>query len=297
MDIKKIKANFHKNWTKQLEIGEKKQDKIWFDYLNGEANKIIDEFLANNKNIQNVDAYYTLDQFENLYIGLYKDIGLRMANWYMNNYKKYIRKQDASQFQDIWSEKFAFIGKATAGERIVSVSGNRKKELIKTLNKYMANPEFQVMNERQAQRVLRKKFKHISIVNAKRIIRTESVNAANYATNQSAIDVFGKENLQKEWITSVDSRTRASHLAADGQIVKMEEKFIVGGQKLDRPGDPSGSAKNVINCRCTTAPFPIEVEQNVSSGRIIDIVGAVAQTVATVAVVEEILDSDTPENN
>ena len=290
MDIKKIKANFHKNWLKQLEVGEKKQDKIWFDYLNGEANKIIDEFLANNKNIQNVDAYYTLDQFENLYIGLYKDIGLRMANSYMNNYKKYIRKQDASQFQDIWSEKFAFIGKATAGERIVSVSGNRKKELIKTLNKYMANPEFQVMNERQAQRVLRKKFKHISIVNAKRIIRTESVNAANYATNQSAIDVFGKENLQKEWIATRDNRTRLEHIEADGQIVKMEENFIVGGQKLERPGDPSGSAWNVINCRCTTAPFPIEVEQNVSSGRIIE-------TVAAGIAVAEILDEDTPENN
>ena len=290
MDIKKIKANFHKNWLKQLEVGEKKQDKIWFDYLNGEANKIIDEFLANNKNIQNVDAYYTLDQFENLYIGLYKDIGLRMANWYMNNYKKYIRKQDASQFQDIWSEKFAFIGKATAGERIVSVSGNRKKELIKTLNKYMANPEFQVMNERQAQRVLRKKFKHISIVNAKRIIRTESVNAANYATNQSAIDIFGKDNLQKEWIATRDNRTRLEHIEADGQIVKMEENFIVGGQKLERPGDPSGSAWNVINCRCTTAPFPIEVEQNVSSGRIIE-------TVAAGIAVAEILDEDTPENN
>ena len=290
MDIKKIKANFHKNWLKQLEVGEKKQDKIWFDYLNGEANKIIDEFLANNKNIQNVDAYYTLDQFENLYIGLYKDIGLRMANWYMNNYEKYIRKQDASQFQDIWSEKFAFIGKATAGERIVSVSGNRKKELIKTLNKYMANPEFQVMNERQAQRVLRKKFKHISIVNAKRIIRTESVNAANYATNQSAIDIFGKDNLQKEWIATRDNRTRLEHIEADGQIVKMEENFIVGGQKLERPGDPSGSAWNVINCRCTTAPFPIEVEQNVSSGRIIE-------TVAAGIAVAEILDEDTPENN
>ena len=290
MDIKKIKANFHKNWLKQLEVGEKKQDKIWFDYLNGEANNIIDEFLANNKNIQNVDAYYTLDQFENLYIGLYKDIGLRMANWYMNNYKKYIRKQDASQFQDIWSEKFAFIGKATAGERIVSVSGNRKKELIKTLNKYMANPEFQVMNERQAQRVLRKKFKHISIVNAKRIIRTESVNAANYATNQSAIDIFGKDNLQKEWIATRDNRTRLEHIEADGQIVKMEENFIVGGQKLERPGDPSGSAWNVINCRCTTAPFPIEVEQNVSSGRIIE-------TVAAGIAVAEILDEDTPENN
>ena len=131
MDKKQIKSNFHKNWLKQLEIGEREQDRIWYKYLNGQANKIIDEFLANNKNIQNIDSYYTLDQFEKLYIELYKDIGLRMANWYMNNYEKYIKKQDASQFQDIWSEKFAFIGKTTAGERIVSVSGNRKKELIK----------------------------------------------------------------------------------------------------------------------------------------------------------------------
>ena len=55
----------------------------------------------------------------------------------------------------------------------------------------MADPDFQSMNEVQAGRILRKKFKDMSISNAKRIVRTESVNAANYATNQSATDVFG----------------------------------------------------------------------------------------------------------
>ena len=153
----------------------------------------------------------------------------------------------------------------------------------------MSDPEFQVMNERQAQRILRKKFKHISVVNAKRIIRTESVNAANYATNQSAIDIFGKDNLQKEWIATRDRRTRYEHIEADGQIVNMDENFVVGGQRLERPGDPSGYAWNVINCRCTTAPFPKEVEQNVSSGRIIE-------TVAAGIAVAEILGEETQEN-
>ena len=32
-----------------------------------------------------------------------------------------------------------------------------------------------------------------------------------------------------------------------------------GGQFLFSPGDPSGRANNVINCRCSTAPFPKEV--------------------------------------
>jgi len=30
----------------------------------------------------------------------------------------------------------------------------------------------------------------------------------------------------------------------------MDQPFIVDGESLDYPGDPSGSAANVINCRC-----------------------------------------------
>lgn len=119
-------------------------------------------------------------------------------------------------------------------------------------------PEFQVMGEDAAGRILRKKFREMSVSNAKRIIRTESVNAANYATNQSATDIFGKENLRKEWIATNDERTRIDHARADGQVVGMDEQFLVGGEELSHPGDSKGSAGNVINCRCTNAPFPIE---------------------------------------
>jgi hypothetical protein len=32
--------------------------------------------------------------------------------------------------------------------------------------------------------------------------------------------------------------------------VPIDEPFIVSGEELMYPGDPSGSAGNVINCRC-----------------------------------------------
>jgi hypothetical protein len=77
----------------------------------------------------------------------------------------------------------------------------------------------------------------------------------------------------------------------------MDKNFLVGGEELAYPGDSRGSAANVINCRCTNAPFPKELEDNYSSGGVIEGVIAVAQTVATVAAVEEILSSDNQENN
>ena len=88
----------------------------------------------------------------------------------------------------------------------------------------------------------------------------------NYATNQSATDVFGKENLQKEWIATLDERVRIDHAEANGQVVDMDKNFLVGGEELAYPGDSRGSAANVINCRCTNAPFPKELEENYSSG-------------------------------
>ena len=36
------------------------------------------------------------------------------------------------------------------------------------------------------------------------------------------------------------------------------DPFLVGGEQLLYPGDPAGSSENVINCRCSVAPFPVE---------------------------------------
>jgi len=39
-------------------------------------------------------------------------------------------------------------------------------------------------------------------------------------------------------------------MAMDGVRVPLNENFNVDGEMLEYPGDPSGSAGNIINCRC-----------------------------------------------
>lgn len=83
---------------------------------------------------------------------------------------------------------------------------------------------------------------------ARTIAITEVHNASMFASIETA-KATGL-TLQKEWGAVEDSRTRPSHQAADGQKVDMDGKFTVGGVKMDRPGDPSAPAREVINCRC-----------------------------------------------
>jgi len=78
------------------------------------------------------------------------------------------------------------------------------------------------------------------------IARTETIKASN-AGSEALYKDWGVE--QKEWLATMDGRTRDAHAAASGQIVGMDESFEVGGQMLAYPGDMAGSAENVINCR------------------------------------------------
>tara|TARA_R110001599_G_scaffold210877_4_gene408257 strand:+ start:3334 stop:5538 length:2205 start_codon:yes stop_codon:yes gene_type:complete len=88
-----------------------------------------------------------------------------------------------------------------------------------------------------------------------RIVRTEVHTAREFGSHEAA-KMTGLE-INKRWLSSFDERTRDSHVSANGQVVKLSAKFNVGGSRLDHPGDPSGSAKEVINCRCTSLHEPI----------------------------------------
>ncbi|MFC1410399.1 2'-5' RNA ligase family protein [Streptacidiphilus sp. N1-12] len=90
---------------------------------------------------------------------------------------------------------------------------------------------------------------------AMRIARTEAMGAMNggaLAGAKAYQDASG-EAAYKEWIHVSDSRVRASHEKAGGQIVPLVHPFHVGGVPLEHPGDPSGPADEVINCRCVMA--------------------------------------------
>lgn len=83
------------------------------------------------------------------------------------------------------------------------------------------------------------------------IARTELFSAINESTQIT----FKEAGIQKKkWLAGFDERTRPAHAAASGQVQKQEEPFYVGGDRLQYPGDPSGSPGNIINCRCTLIP-------------------------------------------
>jgi len=57
--------------------------------------------------------------------------------------------------------------------------------------------------------------------------------------------------VEREWVAVLDTKTRASHVVADGQRRGLRP-FDVGVDKLNFPGDTSlgASLANIINCRC-----------------------------------------------
>lgn len=79
------------------------------------------------------------------------------------------------------------------------------------------------------------------------IARTESTGAYN----AGALVALGDEGARcKEWLATSDQRTRPNHAAVNGTVIPVAEPFIVGGAELMMPGDPTGPASEVCNCRC-----------------------------------------------
>lgn len=91
-------------------------------------------------------------------------------------------------------------------------------------------------------------YTNIGFNNAVRIARTEghriqaqSAMNACYKAKEKGADVV------KQWDSTLDAKTRESHAMVDREIKELDEKFSNG---LMYPGDPSGGAAEVVNCRC-----------------------------------------------
>jgi hypothetical protein len=102
---------------------------------------------------------------------------------------------------------------------------------------------------REASRRLRTDVGGMSGYRSRMIARTELVGIANRGS-VTAARLAGVGGY-KTWQATNDARTRAAHALAHGQTVPLDNTFSVMGEALDYPGDPIGSAANVIHCRCT----------------------------------------------
>ena len=88
-------------------------------------------------------------------------------------------------------------------------------------------------------------------------------NARTYTTsveNQAKMDRYAEAEdagipLEKEWMSTLDERTRESHREIDGTRVANDEPFILVNSdgttcEMMYPADPNGDPEQVYNCRC-----------------------------------------------
>jgi len=85
---------------------------------------------------------------------------------------------------------------------------------------------------------------------ALRIARTQTAGAVG-SGRHTGMKSAGIE--LKSWLTAGDETVRSSHRQAGEKYadgIALNLPFIVAGENLMYPGDPAGSAANIINCRC-----------------------------------------------
>jgi hypothetical protein len=87
---------------------------------------------------------------------------------------------------------------------------------------------------------------------AKTIARTETISSSNAGSYYGAVQTG--VTLKKKWIPTFDDSTRDTHLAMGSKpSINLDELFNVGNSRGSFAGDPTLSAKERINCRCTLA--------------------------------------------
>lgn len=98
--------------------------------------------------------------------------------------------------------------------------------------------------------------------------RTSAVRAARTAVtaaqNAGRMDTYNAAEkmgirLQKEWLATLDSRTRHSHRRLDGERRDPDDEFSNGCRY---PGDPRGKPAEVYNCRCTLITHVLDIPQD-----------------------------------
>ena len=263
------KDKWQKAFEKELDKAEKRQSSKVRRYYKNQYYKGAESFLSSGQT--SFQLLFSTSELIKIYRDLYSDIGLQFAKWYARNFDKYIKKGvNPNQYVDEWQNSFASYGSAVGAERVTLVSGTAKATLQKVTQNLMTDIDFQNLGIAEKTRILRSQFNRYSAFQAERLVRTEATSAANFATLKSANTIFPAADMMKEWIASFDDRTRSTHAEAGAsEPVPQNEPFMVGGALMMYPGDPSGPASEVINCRCSIAPFPKETAQ--ATGEITDI--------------------------
>ena len=92
--------------------------------------------------------------------------------------------------------------------------------------------------------------------------RTYTTSAENGGRQERYEQVEGMGiKIQKEWLATMDMRTRHAHRMLDGQRRNINEPFEVDGEEIMYPADPTAAGYLIYNCRCTMISKVIDFDE------------------------------------
>ena len=194
-----------------------------------------------------------LDAYKKLYVSA----SLEFARFDRRNLKsmagiELLKDEDAIIDDIIMQDIMAYLA-TDVGSTITAIGDTSIKLLRKLLGELIPEVVEMGLGAGEAQTMLRdmvqSKWHETRYFRTERIVRTETNAACNWGGLKGVRSTGMPTN--KIWLASF--LERQDHMQADGQEVDINDPFDVGGEHLDFPGDPGGSAKNTINCACGIA--------------------------------------------
>lgn len=209
--------------------------------------------------LNSINVYFDPDRIKVAMKSTYKEVGKYFANETFTNIAG-IKKDISDQRQQVWETQMAAYVEKIGAERIKIITNTTEEEFKKIVKNVVVEAQKEGLSVQDAAKLIRQKIGITNSYRALRIARTEIVSASNQGSLLGAKST--NLNLNKVWISrKIKGRTRHSHFDVDGQIVGIDQPFIVpiykGKEKtnevdrMQHPGDPNGSAGNVIQCGCT----------------------------------------------
>lgn len=220
---------------------------------------LLAEYEKENKPVENLIAEYFNKEVDIAVKRSLAGAWIKAMNDGKDNAKNILNKKDFgadSMTNDAfnkWVERYGLL-KAT------EINDTTKRDLLKKLKLILAesieNGDSLSVRVDKLRKGAESVFAELSEARAYLIARTEtagSVNLGQVATYKA----YGVQ--EKQWLATVDNRTRDTHLFMHEVRVPIDMAFDVprldgGNDTMQFPADASASAENVCNCRCTITP-------------------------------------------
>lgn len=255
MNNAQIKA-YYVRYSRTHLKAENSMKRAVFGYIMDAGAKAITSFeLIEGEAANKVDEFLKVEPLRDVFLEMYLTNSNVFREFLLANFNKPVEKaMSASLAISFFSQRFQNLIAQFAAERAAAYVTKIVESLRDTLRKTIETAITQNKSKIDVAKEIKRSWKQVSSERALLIARTETTTLSGFSQMETAKDFAIP--LDKIWIAARDGRTRDDHRAANGQRVKYEDNFSVGGVAMSQPGDPKGGAANVCNCRCTVAFLP-----------------------------------------